>query len=307
MTEPIMPNISGRPLVVAHRGGAGLRPENTLSSFKYGCELGADAIEFDVLATADGHLVVHHDYKLNPAIARAADGSWISSSAPPAIKDLTLAQLKSYDVGRLKPGTPYAAQYPEQVAADGERIPTFNEAIGLLKESSNLSTRLFVEIKTSPEEPDLALPPEDISNRVVGLVREAGIADRTSILSFDWRNLMHIQKIAPEIMTVFLTIDTPRSSNLKPGQIEPSPWLAGIDIKTFNGSAPKAVRAAGGGIWAPFYRNLNSENLAEARQSGLTVAVWTPDTPEDLLQMINMKVDAITTNRPDVLLKILKN
>jgi glycerophosphoryl diester phosphodiesterase len=295
-----------KPLVIGHRGAAGLLPENTLAAFAKACELGIDALELDVLVSADGELVVHHDFRLKPEIARTAEGSWISAGSPPAIKDLTLAQLKSYDVGRLKPGTSYAARYPEQTAADGERIPTFTEVIQRFKTACRPSTRLFVEIKTSPEEPGLTRPPEAVSDRVVKMVKEAGIAERTWILSFDWRNLVHIQKTAPEIGTVYLSIVGPGLNNLKPNQPGVSPWMAGFDIDAFNGSAPRAVKAAGGRLWSPYFKNLTPELLAEARQLGLLVSVWTPDTPEDMQKLIDMKVDAITTNRPDILKKLLE-
>jgi glycerophosphoryl diester phosphodiesterase len=296
-----------KPLVVGHRGAAGLMPENTLAAFRRGCELGIDAIELDVLVSADGQMVVHHDFRLKPEIARSAAGAWVASGSQPAIKDLTLAQLKAYDVGRLQPKTAYAARYPEQTAADGERIPTLQEVIDLFKQSCRASTRLFVEIKTSPEEPDLALPPEAVSERVVKMVRDGGIAERTWVLSFDWRNLAHIQKSAPELTTVYLTIVGPGLNNLKPNQPGASPWMAGLDIDDFSGSAPRAVKAAGGRIWSPFFKNLTPETLAEARQLGLQVSVWTPDTPDDLKKMIEMKVDAITTNRPDLLKRLLES
>lgn len=296
-----------KPLVVGHRGAAGLLPENTLAAFRRGCGLGIDAIELDVLVSADGQMVVHHDFRLKPEIARSADGAWIPTGSPPAVKDLTLAQLKTYDVGRLQPKSSYAARYSEQTAADGERIPTFQEVIDLFKQSCSAATRLFVEIKTSPEEPDLALPPEAVSERVVKMVRDGGIAERTWVLSFDWRNLVHIQKTAPEIATVYLTIVGPGLNNMKPNQPGASPWMAGLDIDDFNGSAPRAVKAAGGRIWSPFFKNLTPETLAEARQLGLRVSVWTPDTPDDLKKLIEMKVDAITTNRPDVLKRLLES
>ena len=123
--------VSERPLVIGHRGAAGLLPENTLAAFRRGCELGGDAIELDVLASADGHLVVHHDFRLKPEITRSADGAWIRPGSPPAIKDLTLAQLKTYDIGRLQPKTAYAARFPQQTPVEGERIPTLKEAIDL--------------------------------------------------------------------------------------------------------------------------------------------------------------------------------
>ena len=295
-----------KPLIIGHRGAAGLLPENTLAAFARACELGIDGIELDVLVSADGELIVHHDFKLRPEIARAADGAWIAAGSPPAIRDLTVAQLKTYDVGRLQPKTSYAGRYPEQAPVDGERIPTFKEVIQLFKKSCNPSTRLFVEIKTSPDEPALTPPPEVVSDQVVKMLKEEGIAERTWILSFDWRNLVHIQKTAPELATVYLTIVTPGSNTLKPNQPGASPWMAGLDVDDFNGSAPRAVKAAGGRIWSPFFKNLTPESLAEARQLGLKVSVWTPDRPEDLKQMIDMKVDAITTNRPDVLKDLLK-
>ena len=298
-------NIPQKPLVIGHRGAAGLLPENTLAAFKRACEIGVDAVELDVLVSADGELVVHHDFKLKPEIARASDGAWIPSGSPPAVKDLTLAQLKSYDIGRLQPKTSYAARYPEQNPVDGERIPTFKEAIDLFKKSCSPTTRLFVEIKTSPEEPNLTPPPEVVSDKVIRMLRKEGIAERTGILSFDWRNLAHIQKTAPEITTVYLTIVGTGLNNLKPNQLGASPWLAGLDIDDFAGSAPRAVKAAGGRIWSPFFKNLTPETLAEARQLGLLVSVWTPDSPDDLKKLIEMKVDAITTNRPDVLKKLL--
>ena len=295
-----------KPLIIGHRGAAGLAPENTLAAFARACELGVDGIELDVLVSADGELVVHHDFRLRPEIARAADGTWISSTSPPAVRNLTVAQLKTYDVGRLQPKTSYAGRYTEQTPVDGERIPTFKEVIQLFKKSCNPSTRLFVEIKTSPEESALTPPPEALSDQVVRMLKEEGIMNRTWVLSFDWRNLVHIQKIAPELVTVYLTISVPGSDTLKPNQPGPSPWMAGLDIDDFNGSAPRAVKAAGGRIWSPFFKNLTPESLEEAKRLGLGVSVWTPDRPEDLEQMISMKVDAITTNRPDVLKKLLK-
>ena len=296
---------SSSPLVIGHRGAAGLRPENTLAAFTAGCELGVDAVELDVLASADDVLVVHHDFRLSPAIARTPAGDWIPKTSPPAIRELTLAQLKSYDIGRLQPGTAYVGRLPEQVAVDGERIPTFAETIDTFKRACGASTRLFVEIKTTPDEPGLTPAPEVLSERVVQAVRAAGIAGRTWILSFDWRNLDYVKKIAPELERVYLTITGSGMDTLQPGRPGASPWLAGIDVDDSAGSAPRAVKAAGGRVWSPFYRNLTAESLAEARRLGLLVSVWTVDGPEDLKRMIDLKVDAITTNRPDVLLKIL--
>ena len=118
--------------VIGHRGAAGLAPENTLAAFKKACELGVDAVELDVLLTADSKIAVHHDYFLKSDTTRTPDGKWLPHSGP-AINTITLDKLKTYDVGRLKPGTRYARRYPEQQPVDGERIPTLEEVISLLQ------------------------------------------------------------------------------------------------------------------------------------------------------------------------------
>ena len=94
--------------VIGHRGAAGLAPENTISSFKRAIDIGVDAFELDVHLTDEGEPVVHHDYYLKPEIARKSDGSWLSNESKLLIKDLTVKELKTYDVGRLKPGTKYS-------------------------------------------------------------------------------------------------------------------------------------------------------------------------------------------------------
>ena len=69
--------------------------------------------------------------------------NWLESASPPAIKNLRLVDLKTYDVGRLKPGSRYSRRYPEQAPVDGERIPTLREVIRLLKKKCDTATQLL--------------------------------------------------------------------------------------------------------------------------------------------------------------------
>ncbi len=146
-----MRNIS----VIGHRGAAGLAPENTLSGFCLAWQLGVDAVELDVHLTADGEIIVHHEYCLNPETTRTHPCRWLNCSTPPPIKDLTLDKLKVYDVGRLKPGTTYAHLYPMQKPVDCECIPTLHEVIATSKTIRNGNSQFWIEIKTSPEKPVL--------------------------------------------------------------------------------------------------------------------------------------------------------
>jgi len=290
--------------IIGHRGAAGLVPENTLCAFKRACEIEVNAVEIDVLLTADNKIVVHHDYSLKPEITRTPQGDWLSLSGP-AIKDLTLAKLKAYDVGRLKPNTRYSSRYPEQQPADGERIPTLGEVIALLKTKCDLATQLWIEIKTNPEKPDLTPTPETVADAVVQFLRQQDFTGRVRILSFDWRALVHVQKIAPDLPTVYLSLVGRSLNNIKPGQPGASPWMAGIDIDDFSGSVPRAVKAAGGRYWAPYYKHITYNLLKEAHELGLQVFVWTPDKRNAMVRLIEMGVDGIITNRPDILKALL--
>jgi glycerophosphoryl diester phosphodiesterase len=296
---------AGRIYIIGHRGAAGLAPENTLSAFKKACEIGVDAVELDVLLTAGGKIAVHHDYTLKPEITRTPDGEWLSRPGP-LIKELTLANLKTYDVGRLKPNTRYSRRYPEQQPVDGEPIPTLDEVISLLKAKCDPATQLWVEIKTNPEKPDLTPAPETVADAVVQFLRQQNFTGRVRILSFDWRALVHVQKIEPEIPTVYLSLEGRSLNNIKPGHPGSSPWMAGLDIDDFNGSIPQAVKAAGGRYWAPYYKHLTYDLLNEAHELGIQVFVWTPDKRSAMVRLIEMGVDGIITNRPDILRSIVR-
>ena len=285
--------------VIGHRGCTGLAPENTLAAFNKAIEIGVDAIELDVHLTIEKKVVVYHDYCLKPEITRTAKGIWINASKP--IKDLTIAELKTYDVGRLKPGTSYSKQYPEQQPVDGSRIPSLHEVISLLQHKSG-NTKLWIEIKTSPEKPDLSWGPEVVAEAIVRLLSEENFSTRAFILSFDWRALVHVQKIAPEIPTLYLSLTSRSLDNIKLGK--PGPSTSGLDLDDSD-SVPGAIKAVGGKYWGPKSKKLTSKLVQEAHQLGIRVFTWTPDVKSDMQRLIKMNVDGIITNRPDILMAVL--
>jgi len=287
--------------VIGHRGAAGLAPENTLAAISKALDIGVDSVELDVQLSADGIAVVHHDFQLNPDITRTASGEWLEMGNTPPIKTLTLAELKRYDVGRLKPDTRYATRYPDQEPADGEQIPTLQEVVLLLKGAEDQKTKLWIEIKTSPEEQEASQSPEPVTDAVVAILRKEAFLARTMVLSFDWRALVHVQKTAPQIPTAYLSPIGTRWVGVRAGEPGPTQWTAGIDLAEFNGSIPRAVKAAGGQYWAPNHMTINPSLVKEAHGLGLKVVVWTPDSRQQMRGLIEMGVDGIMTNRPDIL------
>ena len=166
-----------------HRGARGLLPENTLPAFERAIAIGVDTLELDVGVTRDGVLVIHHDRRLNPDLARGPDGKWIAAPGP-AIYSLGFEELERYDVGRLRPGSEYASRFPHQQPVDGTRIPRLEELF-----KKNTQVRFNIETKISPEAPQETLAPEPFARALIAEVRKAGVAARTTIQSFDWRTL----------------------------------------------------------------------------------------------------------------------
>src|SRR5215813_1921965 len=219
-----------------HRGARGLAPENTLPAFATALSIGVTTLELDVGMTKDGVLVVHHDEWLNPDITRR-DGSFLASRGP-ALHSLTLDEVKRYDVGRIKPGTAYAARFPEQRPIDGTRIPTLEELFALVRRADADHIRFNIETKITPTSGADVPEPEIFAAAVARAITEAGLTRRASVQSFDWRTLVVLRRIAPEIERVCLTDEQPGDDTIERGKPGPSPWTAGLDVDDFSGSTP---------------------------------------------------------------------
>lgn len=280
-----------------HRGARGLAPENTLAGFARALEVGVVTLELDLAMTQDGVLVVSHEPVLNPDLTRGPDGAWLAGPGP-VIHRTPLETVQAYDVGRLKPGTRYASRYPQQRPADGERIPRLADVFALAAKAGD-DVRFNIEIKTDPRKPDLAPAPEPFAEAVAQALREAGLTERATVQSFDWRGLVHLRRIAPEIDTACLTAQQSWLDNVEAGRPGASPWLAGLDADE-HGSPAALAKAAGCAIWSPYYRELSPERLAEAKSLGLAVVPWTVNEPADMARSIAMGVDGLITDRPDL-------
>ena len=284
--------------IQGHRGARGLLPENTLPSFERAVELGVDVLELDLGMTRDGIPIVHHDRALNPEHTRDGAGAWL---APPGafLNTLDLADLADLDVGRAAPGSRTAERFPEQIPRDGARIPTLADVLALGKRPGAERLRFNIETKLNPLAPEETAGPEAFARAVVAVLRAEGMVGRANLQSFDWRVLLEVRRIAPELATVCLTAERRWLDNIRRGQPGPSPWTARLDIDAFGGSVPRLVEAAGCSVWSPFYRDLTEETVAEAHALGLRVVVWTVNEVEDMLALARLGVDGIITDYPD--------
>jgi glycerophosphoryl diester phosphodiesterase len=159
--------LGGAPLLIAHRGGSALAPENTVAAFRNGIETwGADMVELDVHASADGHCIVIHD----PTVDRTTDGVG-------PVSGMTLAELKRLDAG-YRFTADGGATYPFR--GRGVQISTFDE---VLAEFPRM--RFTVEVKTGAAQAPLfaAIRRLDARDRVIA----AGMYERDRTLFTDYR------------------------------------------------------------------------------------------------------------------------
>jgi glycerophosphoryl diester phosphodiesterase len=225
--------------VQGHRGARGIQPENTLAAFQYAIDAGADAIEMDIACTADDIPVVVHD-------------PWLADRAP--IRALSRLELR-----RRAPSIPALA---EVLALAGPRPFLFN-----------------IEIKSFPDEPGLAPPPDAFASLVLAEIDRCRLQARVMIQSFDFRVLRAVRRLAPEI---------PRGALFE----------AGDDFAAI-------AHAADAPIAVPEFHLVSAANVAAAHAAGLEVYTWTPDSPAEWQPLIDAGVDAIITDDPAGLLKFI--
>lgn len=283
-----------------HRGARGLAPENTLAAFSTALKTGVTTLELDVGVTADGVVVISHDPYLNPAFTRDANGQWLTGTRGPLIRSLTYAQLQAYDVGRINPASSYAGQFATQQAVDGQRIPALAMLFDLVKSAGADKVGFNIETKLNPTTPDDAVSPEFMTRALLAVVRAAGMTQRVTIQSFDWRSLKLVQQLEPQMATACLSAQSATGDTLRDGT-----WTAGLKLAD-HGSVPQIVKVAGCSIWSPNASALNQDLVKQAHALGLTVLPWTVNTPADMQRLIDWQVDGLITDYPDRLRAVMQ-
>lgn len=279
-----------RPIdIQGHRGARGLFPENTLEGFLAAAALGVQAFELDVGLTADGVAVVSHDPALNPDITRDTSDAWLGQRGP-TIHSLTHAELRQYDVGRVRPGSRTAYLFPEQVAFDGARVPTLTAVLAALP-----NARFTIEVKTDPAHPDWTAHADVLADATLAAIDAAGAVRRVMVEAFDWRVQRHVLRTRGDIRLAWLTRpETVRNAAL---------WW---DRPPPSGSVAAAVAEEGGPVWAPDHASLTERDVQEARALGLSVLPWTVNHAADMRRLAGWGVDGLISDRPDVALRLFR-
>ena len=283
-----------------HRGTRGNAPENTLPAFERALEIGVTTLELDVGVTADDVVVISHDPYLNPQITRDSKGQWLAGEKGPFIRQLSYAQLQTYELGRIKPDTAYARTFSTQQPHDGTRMPTLQALFDLVKARGADGVRFNIETKLDPGHPADTVTPEAMTRALLKVIRDAGMTQRVTIQSFDWRSLKIARQLEPSIPTVCLTIQTANNDNTRDGD-----WTPGMKIAEV-GSAPKMAKAAGCAVWSPNGGAVTEALVKEAQGLGLQVVPWTVNNPADIDRFVGWGVDGLISDYPDRVRTVLQ-
>lgn len=295
--------------VQGHRGARGLRPEETLPAFEVALDLGVTTLELDLHFSADDQLVIWHDPAIDPAKCGINPESDVVVPDPDQprmqptdlmLRNRTAAQLAAYRCDR----NPDVARFPAQVnaptalAGDDFGIITLARLFDFVdayaadpsksaaQRDNARQVRFNIETKRDPSRPATindgfdGINPGPFELAILALVQDRGLTDRVTIQSFDLRSLWAVHSVAPEMTLVALSSQAPRSGDLQS-------WAE-----------------SGAGVFSPNASILTPALVTQAHDAGLLVIPWTVNEPTDMRALIDMGVDGLISDRPDLLLSL---
>ncbi len=248
-----------------------LRPENTIAAFRHALELGVEVLEFDMNVTADDQIVLHHDFRINPAICAPEPGSGLNAGP---IRLLPLRDVRRFDCGSRPP-----AAFPGQTAVPGAKMPTLQEFLAAVRGSR---AELLGETKMAPETAAYAVDPAMFVDLICRVLKEYGVEDRFILQSGDYRTIDEMRKRNPRVRTCLLN-----ARRFKPDYVgvarqhEANSLMLNSD-------------------------DVDADGVSRLHRAGYQVYSSTADDPVRWNKYLDLKMDGILTNDPKGLTVFLK-
>ncbi len=254
---------SSYPLTIAHRGGAALAPENTLLAFESALKFGADVLEVDVRATADGVLVAFYDETVDR-----------TTGATGKVAEMTLAQVQALDAGyAYSPDN--GATFPYR--GQGINVPTVRE-IGEKFPQARLS--LKIRQVTPPIEAPL-----------IALIQEMKAQNRILVTSVDEETMKRFRHLDPAIAT-----------GAADDEVRDFYFWQRWGISYFYRPVASVLDVPD--RWGDV-QLITAGFVNAAHAQGMKIYVRSINTPERMRELLNLKVDGIVTDRPDLLRQVV--
>ena len=260
-------NDISRPLVIAHQGGDGIWPGDTLYAFEKAVAIGVDVLEMDAHITKDGQIVLMHDEEVD----RTTDGTGL-------IEDMTLDELKQLDAA-YKWSNDGDKTFPYR--ATGIQVPTLEEVFQKFPEM-----RYVIEIK---------LTQNPIDRPLCELIRKHNMQDKAMIASFHDEAMHNFRQTCPEIAT------SASRTEVRNFVLLGKAFLSGLLAPQYQSIQPPYDPRESMNI--PI---MTERFIREAHAKNIKVEPWTVDDPELMKRYIEWGVDGIMTDRPDLMIEVLK-
>ena len=258
---------SQRPLVIAHQGGDGVWPGNTMYAFENAVKIGADVLEMDAHLSKDGQIVLMHDEEVD----RTTDGTEL-------IEDLTLAELRKLDAAyRWSEDNDKTFPY----RGKGIQMPTLEELFRRFPQ-----IRYVIEIK---------LTQNPIDKPLCELIRKHNMQGNVLVASFHDEAMQNFREACPEIATSASRTEVRNFVLL--GKV----FLSGFIAPPYESIQPPYDPKESLNI--PI---MTKRFIREAHAKNIRVEPWTVDDPELMKQYVEWGVDGIMTDRPDLMLEVLQ-
>jgi len=266
--------------VQGHRGERGNLPENSIPAFLGALRKGVDVLELDVVISKDQQVVVSHEPVMLPLYMLTPEGDSI-----PQDKNYNLYQMDYAEIKEFDGGSKGNVRFPQQQKMKTYKpllSEVFDTVAATIKEEGLKPVKFNIEIKSVPEEYGVFQPqPEAFVDLVMGVIQEKQMQEHINLQSFDPAILEVVHTKYPEIELAYLVGENTYTENKTNLTFQPE-------------------------IYSPYFKLLDTAEVAQIHKDGLKVIPWTVNEPEDIEQVIALKVDAIITDYPERVLENLK-
>lgn len=265
----------------AHRGGRGLMPENTIAAMKNAIDLGVTTLEMDVVISKDKKVVVSHDPFFSDVITTTPEGKFLTEKEAPEhlIYQMTYDSIRKYDVG-LKPHPDFPRQ--QKIAAYKPLLSQLIDSTEAYAKSKGRIIRYNIEVKSNEKFDGIRHPvPQAFTELLMQVLKDKKTLDGTIIQSFDVRPLQYLHKTYPAVSLSYLV---EKASGTFQQQLDKLGFIPNI--------------------YSPQYAMLTKEIVQQSHSKKMKVVPWTVNTVEEMNTLIEMGVDGIISDYPDLFAQV---
>ncbi len=265
-----------------HRGARGLMPENTIPAFLLALDIGVTTLEMDVVINSQRHVVLSHEPWISEKICSHGDGRPVSKIEAKKLNIYTLndEQLAAFDCGSR--GHP---DYPRQQAMSQSKpllSDVFKAVAAHTYESGRKPAMFNIEIKSRPDRDGVYYPEvAEYAALLYAVIVEHDVLRQTTVQSFDPRALEEQHRLDPEVTTALL-VDNRKGFEKNLARLSFVP-----------------------DIYSPDYKRVTMGLIKAAHAKNIKVIPWTVNDPGAMNKLIDMGVDGLITDYPDIAIDLL--